>query len=138
MTSPANKLYVILLIACMAGYFWLYLGISNNRIGTETCTVCLIKHATKIPCPSCGSTRSVISLSQGNFLEAFNINPAGYIIAFIMLFAPLWISFDIITKRATLFKFYKTTEYYLKRPKFAIPLIFLVIINWVWNIAKDL
>ena len=30
------------------------------------------------------------------------------------------------------------TETYLKRPQLAIPLVIIVIINWIWNITKGL
>lgn len=36
---------------------------------------CVFKRLTTIPCPSCGSTRSVVHLSHGDFLSAFVMNP---------------------------------------------------------------
>src|SRR5690606_21888575 len=102
----------------------------------KSLNVCFIKHLTNIPCPSCGSTRSIISLTKGNFVEAFDLNPIGYIVALIMLAAPIWIILDLISKNQSLFKFYQKIENHLKNPKYAIPLILLVIINWIWNIVK--
>tara|TARA_B110000046_G_C12960688_1_gene384387 strand:- start:494 stop:898 length:405 start_codon:yes stop_codon:yes gene_type:complete len=134
MTLDRNKLYSILFIACLAGYIWLYFGITENK----SVEVCLIKHVTKIPCPSCGSTRSVISLITGDFIGALNLNPIGYLVAIIMLISPLWIIVDSIKRTKTLFDFYLKIETYLKRPKIAISLILLVIINWIWNIIKGL
>lgn len=125
-------------IACLAGYIWLYFNIVFSYTSNKSIEVCLIKHVTNIPCPSCGSTRSVVLISKGNFIEAMLINPIGYLIASIMLLAPIWIIADTLTKKNTLFNFYKKIETYLKKPKFAIPLIFLVIINWIWNITKGL
>lgn len=122
-------------IACLAGYIWLYFGLNTNNGPVH---VCLIKHTTNVPCPSCGSTRSVVSLSKGNFKEAFMINPFGYIISFIMLIAPVWIVIDIAAKKKTLFEFYKRIELTLKKPQYTIPLILLVIFNWIWNIGKGL
>jgi len=55
-----------------------------------------------------------------------------------MLLAPLWIIVDIAAKKNTLFTFYQKTETYLKRPQLAIPLVIIVIINWIWNITKGL
>ena len=55
-----------------------------------------------------------------------------------MFIAPIWIIADIIKRAKTLFDFYLKIETYLKRPKIAVPLIFLVFINWVWNITKGL
>ncbi len=36
---------------------------------------CVFKGLTGIPCPTCGSTRSVMHLSHGNMLSAFAMNP---------------------------------------------------------------
>ncbi len=138
MTLNRNKLYSILSITCLVGYIWIYLNISKGITKNNSFEVCLIKHVTNIPCPSCGSTRSVISLAKGNFYEALSINPLGLVVAIIMLLTPLWIIIDIITKSDYLFNFYNKTEFYLKNPKFAIPLVLLVISNWVWNITKGL
>jgi hypothetical protein len=138
MTLDRNKLYLILFIACLAGYIWLYFSITKNITENNSAEVCLIKHVTNIPCPSCGSTRSVISLTKGDFIGALNINPIGYLVAIIMLIAPMWILVDTVRNAKTLFDFYQKIESYLKQPKIAIPLILLVIINWIWNITKGL
>jgi len=138
MTLNRNKLYSILFISCIAGYIWLYFSLSNIENNREAFDVCLIKHITNIPCPSCGSTRSIVSLTNGNFNEALLINPLGLIVAAIMSLAPLWIFIDIVTRRKTLFDFFQKIETYLKRPQYSIPLILLVIINWIWNITKGL
>ena len=136
MSLHRNRLYSLLLTACLAGYIWLYYRIKSNLTENKSLEVCLIKHATNIPCPSCGSTRSIISLTKGNFVEAFELNPIGYIVALIMLIAPVWIIVDIILKNNSLFVCYQKIESHLKKPKYTIPLILLVIINWIWNITK--
>ncbi len=133
-----NKLYGLLLITCIAGYIWLYFNLTTNQTVKNQVGVCLIKHFTNIPCPSCGTTRSIISLSKGNFSEALQINPLGYIVANILFLTPFWVAFDIASKRKTLFLFYLKTETYLKKPKFAISVLLFVIINWIWNIKKGL
>ena len=137
MVLSRNKLYLLLFIACLAGYIWLFFVTSNtaNKISAD---VCVIKHLTSVPCPSCGSTRSVVSLANGNFKEALIFNPLGYIVAAIMLVTPLWIILDLATRKKTLFDFYKKIEIQLKKPKIAIPFILLLIFNWIWNIAKEL
>ena len=138
MTLDRNKLYSILFIACLAGYIWLYFSITKKITENKSVQLCLIKRVTNIPCPSCGSTRSVISLTKGDFIRALNFNPIGYLVAIIMLTAPIWIISDTIKKTKTLFNFYLKIETYLKRPKIAIPLLLLVIINWICNITKGL
>ena len=138
MALGRNKLYSIMFIACFAGYIWVYFGLSSEQSMSKPIEVCLVKHFTNIPCPSCGSTRSILSLTKGDFNEAFSINPLGLLIVMIMFLSPPWIIADIVAKRNTLFYFYQKTETYLKRPQFAIPLILLVITNWIWNIKKGL
>jgi hypothetical protein len=131
-----NKLYAVIFIACIIGYIWLYFWLFNHN--NKTFDVCFIKRITNIPCPSCGSTRSIISLANGNLTEAFLINPIGYIVAIIMIVAPIWIALDLIVQRKTLFEFFLKIESTLKRPKYAFPLILLLISNWIWNITKEL
>jgi hypothetical protein len=77
-------------------------------------------------------------LTKGDFIGALKFNPIGYLVAIIMLIAPIWIIADTIKGTKTLFNFYIKTETYLKRPKIAITLILLVIINWIWNITKEI
>lgn len=138
MTLCKNQLYLVLFTVCLAGYIWLYGSLTNTYSISKSVEVCLIKHMLNIPCPSCGSTRSIISLTKGNFLEALKINPLGYLVAIIMLLTPLWIIIDFSTKRKTLFEAYQKIENYLKIPKYSIPLILLIISNWIWNISKGL
>ena len=133
-----SKLYAILLIACMAGYIWLAYNLTQPQSGNNAVGVCLIKRITHIPCPSCGSTRAVLSFIHGDFLQALYINPLGILIAGIMLVTPVWILFDVITGKETLLNFYRQTEIVLKKPGIAIPLVLLVLINWIWNIVKGL
>ena len=138
MSLSRSKLYSILFVSCLAGYVWLYIAITVNLTEKKSVEVCLMKHATNIPCPSCGSTRSVVSLIHGEFIDALLINPLGYIVATIMLMMPIWILIDLVYKKETLYKLYQKMEVYLKKPQFAIPLIVLIIINWIWNITKGL
>ncbi|WP_432711836.1 DUF2752 domain-containing protein [Pedobacter sp.] len=122
-------------IACITGYIWLYTCLSYTNADKQI-EVCLIKHFTSIPCPSCGSTRSIIALINGNFVQSLKLNPMGIIVAIIMLLLPMWIILDLLFKRKTLFDFYQKIETYLKYPQYAMPLIILVMLNWIWNIIK--
>ncbi len=138
MSINRNKLYSLLMIGCLIGYVWVYYGLTTDFAENKSTGVCLIKYATNIPCPSCGSTRSIISLTKGDFREALHLNPLGYLIAIIMLVVPVWIVTDTISKRDSLFVTFQKVETHLKNPRIAIPLILLVIINWIWNIVKGL
>jgi hypothetical protein len=60
------------------------------------------------------------------------------VVALIMILVPLWIIFDLIAKRHSLFNFYGQIENYLKKPKVLVVFILLVMLNWIWNITKGL
>ena len=133
-----TKLYALLIVACAAGYAWLFFSLARELSEKKAVGVCLLKQATGVPCPSCGSTRAALSLLHGNFMQSLLINPFGVIIVAIMLIAPIWIFVDIASRKSTLLEFYARTETILKKPGIAIPLVLLVAINWIWNITKGL
>ncbi|RAW00259.1 DUF2752 domain-containing protein [Pseudochryseolinea flava] len=130
-----NVHYLFVMIACTAGYVWLFFQLWSEE--SSAVGVCMFKHATGIPCPSCGATRSVLSILDGKVLEALYWNPIGFIVMSIMIACPLWICFDWITHRETFYKFYIAAEKRLRQKKVAIPLVLLIVSNWIWNIYKD-
>ena len=133
-----NKLYFFLSIACLAGYAWLIFNTFTESSSNHNFRVCIFKQITSIPCPSCGSTRSLVSLFNGDFKGAFYWNPLGIVLLGALIIAPIWIGLDLISKKDTLLRFYEKFESTLKQKKVAIPLILLIIINWIWNIYKGL
>lgn len=133
-----NKLYVLVSTACAAGYIWLFLNYQRSVSDSIEPGVCMFKRLTGIPCPSCGSTRSVLSLLKGDFIGALISNPFGLIILSILILAPLWILYDIVLQKDSLLQVYNRTEIFLRRKWIALPLILLVILNWIWNIYKGL
>jgi len=130
-----KKLYAIVLTACLAGYIWLGF---QFFIPQESIGFCMIKKATSIPCPSCGTSRSIISIFQGEFKKAFLWNPLGYASLFIMLVSPLWISIDLWQHKNSYFRTYRKLEYWLKKPSIYLPSILFILMNWIWNIMKGL
>jgi hypothetical protein len=120
------------------GYVWLFLNTYSISKPVTKGTVCIIKHTTGIPCPSCGTTRSVLELLDGHVGSALFINPLGFLIAVLMVLLPVWILMDILRKRNSFYTFYQQAEKLLRTPKFAIPLVTLVLLNWIWNITKNL
>ena len=131
-------LYIIVLITCIVGYAWLGYVLSQSQTNSvKDINVCLIKNVLHIPCPSCGSTRAVLALWNGNPEAAFLINPFGLIISSILIVAPLWIIFDVLRNKKSFYNIYQKTEETLKKKQYSIPLIALVIGNWIWNIIKN-
>ena len=129
-----NKLYSLLLIACSAGLIYLLYQLYYPE--GNTYSVCIIKNISGFPCPSCGATRAVQLLFKGDFMGSILMNPFGIIISAILTLLPFWIVIDLILKKETFYTFYNKMECLLKQKKIAIPLIILVLLNWIWNINK--
>jgi hypothetical protein len=128
-----------LISACITGYSWLAINFYNNAfIESNKLGGCLIKSITSIPCPSCGSTRAVLSFLKGDFSDSLFWNPIGIILIVIMVVTPIWILFDLVFKKSSLYNFYHHTELFLKRKWIVIISILLVLLNWIWNINKGL
>jgi hypothetical protein len=123
-----KRLYLTLIIIYSAGILWLAGGVSVNA--------CLFRRVTGIPCPSCGTTRALHSLFNGNFSEALLLNPIGYILALAIICLPPWMLYDLIFKKESLLKFYKSFEKFFLNNVVMITAIILLIANWIWNIIK--
>ena len=131
-----NKLYSLLLIACLAGFIYLFYTFHKSE--NDMFRVCIIKNATGFPCPSCGTTRAVALLLKGQLIESVLVNPFGILVAIIMIIFPIWVLMDVVLKNETFLKVYKKSEDIIRKPWLAIVLLFLVLLNWIWNIYKHL
>lgn len=139
MSSSRNKLYNTLTALLAAGYVWVFFTyVTANSVGNDKGSFCLFKHVTNVPCPSCGSTRSVLSLLKGDFIGSWNLNPLGVIVLLIMIITPLWIISDYLFKKENLYLFYKKIEETFNKKRVAIPAIMIILLNWIWNINKGL
>lgn len=133
-----NKFHVFLFFACLAGYIWIFIAMEFGIENNPQVSVCLIKKITNIPCPSCGSTRAIISLLKGDFYTSVYLNPFGLIIALVMTTVPLWIIYDVVTSKNSFLVFYRKIENLVRQKYMAIFLIVMVLLNWYWNIKKGL
>ena len=134
-----NKLYLLLTVACVAGYIWLYYTYTTSLPRSEAfADVCIFKHLTNIPCPSCGATRSALAFIKGDILGSIYWNPIGILLLFMLVATPIWMLYDMSTQKNSLLKFYFKTEAFLRKRQVAIPAMLLVIGNWFWNIYKGL
>lgn len=139
MSSGGNRICLIVLTACFAGYLWIIYALTSSASDKlRSPEVCIFRNVTGIPCPSCGSTRSVIALTQADFHGAVMTNPLGIVVAIIMLAAPPWIITDLLSKKRSFMTFYGYVEKTLRKPPVAVLLITLLLANWIWNILKGI
>ena len=133
------RLYTTVMLACGAGLIWLAFRYSQYSSGQmDDASACLVKQVTSIPCPSCGTTRSIFSLLEGNIMGAIQWNPFGIVVLVLMIISPLWIGYDIFFSKDTYAHYYQIAEKHIRTKWFAIPAITLVLANWIWNICKTL
>jgi len=132
-----SRLYSIIVIASLAGFAWItYLHTREYRDNEPT--LCMIKNITSIPCPSCGSSRSVMLIMDGNYLAALKTNPLGFLISFLLLVCPAWVLVDMVMKRSSFLRFYHAMESVLRIKWVTILMITFVAANWIWNIMKGI
>jgi len=55
---------------------------------------CVFKRLIGLPCPTCGSTRSLVHLSHGDILSALSMNP---LVTLAMIFAVMYFFYSLIT-----------------------------------------
>ena len=134
-----KRLYRLILLLSLAGYLWIGWCTASAPLHGSAPAVCLFREVTHLPCPACGTTRSLILLMNGAFRKSFVMNPFGAPLAAGLVIIPLWIISDILRKRESFLRWYASAECFLaERRWISIPLIALVVINWVWNITKGI
>lgn len=133
------RLYLLVLIACAAGYAWLYYAIAHEHHAGEKAGIgCLFRQLTGLPCPSCGITRSLILILKGDPVAGLALNPLCLPVLAIMVIAPVWIGMDVLRGSRSFMTFYSKAERQLCRKQIAVPAIILIAANWCWNIIKEL
>jgi len=133
----SERLYFFLCSFWLAGMVWICISFTD-LFENHSASVCIFKQTTGLACPSCGTTRSIHSILDGEFFEGLKINPFGLFGAVAMIILPFWLLMDYTTKRKTLFRSWLSFEYWIKKPVIFWPAIIVVIANWVWNISKEL
>jgi hypothetical protein len=132
----ARRLRLLLIFLLLPAYTWLTFNWTSEG---ETEAFCPIKKITGIPCPSCGTTRSVLLLTKGHFTDAIHTNPLGLVAGGFLLLAPFWLVYDLLKRRNSAWMIYCWTENKIRSNIFVYSsLIALVAINWIWNIHKGL
>ena len=129
-----NGLYGLVLGGATLGLGWVAWNVRAPQ--SQLPDVCLFKRVTGLPCPSCGTTHSVVALFHLHLAEAFMLNPFGYLLFVAMLLLPVWILTDLLRRTDSFYRTYSLVEKKIRRPQMAIPLIVLVLCNWIWNLIK--
>ena len=133
-----NVFYRHVLILSLTGYLWLAWNLLDIA-RTSFPTMCIIKELCGIPCPSCGTTRALMTLVQGNYVEAVLLNPFAMVVGAGLIILPIWVAADLLRRRCSFLHFYRSLELFFPRHKW-VPVVgaAVVLLNWAWNITKGL
>lgn len=132
------SLYLFFTLLLLAGYSWLGFILSKEDPHSDDIRLCLFHTVTGYPCPSCGTTRSVVFLLNGSLSSAILTNPFGIPVLIGLILFPLLLLYDVITRKQLLIELYTSTERILRKPFITYLSILLVLLNWIWNIKKEL
>ncbi|MDG5767898.1 DUF2752 domain-containing protein [Balneolales bacterium ANBcel1] len=133
-----NRLYgLILTLSVAAGALLLYTGLSAGQ-GSEV-IICPFKLLTGMPCPSCGTARAVLLITEGDLFTSVMMNPLGIPAAIALLVTPAWVAADLLRNSDSLFRAFRETERFISSHKWAAFLLAaLISANWIWNFTKGL
>ena len=135
-----TRLYFTGLLCLLGGYGGLLIlyYVVPGMHESSAFHACLFRNLTGLPCPSCGVTRSVIALASGNLPASAAWNPMGILVAAVMLVLPVWLLYDVTRFRNSFHLFYIRAEAFIRQRSVAVVLTTAVLLNWIWNIYKEL
>lgn len=138
MMSDQKKFYYFTTSFLIIGFGWVAWNLFYFQQSSPGLEICVLKNTTGLPCPSCGTTRSVLHLVHGDLYTALFMNPFG-VLAFIgMIILPFWVLYDYWFAKRTLWTYYLEFIKFFSNKKFSFIVIVLVLLNWIWNIQKGL
>ncbi len=124
--------YYIFLVSIFIGtglIIWSELPTKENHI-----TTCIFKNVTGYPCEFCGTGRALIFLRYGKVYHSIMSNPLGIMMSVFLSISIVWVVVDLIRKKETYFPAINRKV----SPMFIVVIILFVIVNWIWNIYKDI
>lgn len=125
--------YAFAAVMCLAG--WIWTGCAMAGLELE---VCLFKCVTGIPCPACGSTRTVLDVLKGDWAAALSGNPMGFLLVPGLMVLPVWLVADWLRNSASLYRCYMKCNLMLNgRISFGI-FVLLVLVDWALVVYRGL
>ena len=126
--------YTLAVAGCVGGWAWVALAWHTQSQGLWG--GCLLKMLLHMPCPSCGSTRAIVSLLQGDVVGALRLNPLGLVLATLLAVLPVWLAADGLRHRDSLHRLFLRMDEALRRRRVLAAFALLVLANWAWVLAN--
>lgn len=126
-----RRLYYLALFLGFAGQLWITYSYFRLERQEEAFNTCIFRRISGLPCPSCGTVHSIVSILHCRFEEAVHENPLGFAGLLLVSVVPFWILADLFSGRESFYRFYGTIDRLLKRKSVFIPLILLILALWI-------
>ena len=134
--TELRKFYYFTATFLFVGFSWVAWNLFCFQQAKPGLQICVFKNTVGLPCPSCGTTRSILHLVHGDVINAVLLNPFGLIAFSGMVVIPFWICYDYLTSKRTLWSAYLWSMAIFQNKKFSFLVVILVVLNWIWNIQK--
>lgn len=139
MPLSRRRLTTLSLTLSLLIYAWVGLNLllQGRPTGVDL-TICPLRLVTDIPCATCGTTRALCALSEGQWLESLRLNPLGIVVAIATIVSSLWIAYDALTGQQSYYQSYLKIINSPRRKYIVVSICTLLLINGIWNILKTL
>lgn len=129
-----RRLYFLALFLGLAGQCWIAYSFRKLERQQEAFNTCIFKGVTGIPCPSCGTIHSIVSILHGDLKKALSENPLGFAGILIVAVIPYWILADLFMGKESFYRFYLKTNALLKKKQVLSGLLFTVLLIWIYKL----
>ena len=130
-----RRLYFLALFLGLAGQIWIAYSYKKLERQEEAFNTCIFKRVSGIPCPSCGTVHSIVSILHGDLRVALTENPLGFAGILIVAVIPYWILADLVLGRESFYRFYLRINSFLKKKQVLFGLLFIVLLLWLFKLV---
>ena len=130
-----KTLYFLILFLGLAGQIWIVYSYKKLGRQEEAFNTCIFRRVTGLPCPSCGTIHSIVSILHGDFRKALSENPLGYAGILLVAIIPYWILIDLVSGRESFYDSYLRADKLLKRRWVLFSLLSLIFLLWLFKLG---
>jgi len=123
-----RRLYFLVLFLGFAGQIWILYSYHKLEQKEEAFHTCIFKALTGLPCPSCGTVHSIVSILHGDFRKALKENPLGFAGILMTALIPYWVLADLALGRESFYNFYSRFETWLKNSWLLFGFLFFILL----------
>jgi hypothetical protein len=134
--TQLRKFYYFTASFLFIGLSWVSWNLYCFQQAKPGVQICVLKNIVGLACPSCGTTKSILLVLNGDVISAILLNPLGLIACIGILVIPFWFIYDYLSAKRTLWSAYLWAMASFQNKKFSFLVVILVVLNWIWNIQK--